>query len=95
MTPDAKTKFNDAMRNTLKDPFSARYRGVLVHRDKQGDYVFCGYINSKNSFGAYTGERLFIAMTEGSIAEASLSDGQLIADNNIRKLCGKHGLCFN
>lgn len=35
----------------LKDPSSATYRGVAVFRLQNGDYVFCGEQNARNSFG--------------------------------------------
>jgi hypothetical protein len=40
----------------LKDPSSAQYRNVMAVNDVQF-YVFCGEVNAKNSFGAYTGYR--------------------------------------
>lgn len=54
---------NDMLENYLRDPFSARYRDVLVPGADEGDYtVVCGRVNAKNSFGAYVGWRRFIAL---------------------------------
>lgn len=42
----------------LKDPDSAKF-GKVVYRP---DGVVCGYVNAKNSFGGYTGEKAFISL---------------------------------
>ncbi|TCB73909.1 hypothetical protein [Acinetobacter sp. ANC 4177] len=46
------------VKSHLKDPDSAQFRG------QQG---FCGEVNSKNSFGAYTGFKKFIAADKNMI----------------------------
>lgn len=43
----------------LKDPSSALYRGVAAFRLQNGDYVFCGEQNAKNSFGGLVGFKPF------------------------------------
>lgn len=50
---------------SLKDPYTAKFSSVAVHRVKQGsgyaDLVHvCGLINAKNSLGAYTGNNHFV-----------------------------------
>lgn len=42
----------------LKDPDSANFKNIKI--DKDG--FFCGDVNSKNSFGGYTGFYKFIGM---------------------------------
>lgn len=42
----------------LKDPESAKF-GKVVFRE---DGVVCGYVNAKNSFGGYAGEKAFISL---------------------------------
>lgn len=42
----------------LKDPESARFGNVW----SPDTMVVCGYVNSKNSFGAYNGNELFYGM---------------------------------
>jgi hypothetical protein len=39
----------------LKDPDSAKFKGVYFVRGKAGVPVTCGQVNSRNSFGGYTG----------------------------------------
>ncbi len=46
----------DAVKERLKDPYSAKFHKVVDH--KLG--VVCGEVNSKNSMGAYTGNKLFL-----------------------------------
>lgn len=52
-----------AMESRLKDSESARFKGVVI----LDDGTTCGQVNSKNSFGAYSGFEPFMAM--------KLSDG--------------------
>jgi len=62
-------EIKSSVRAVLKDPDSARF-GTIMGAKEPNDQIFaCGYINAKNSFGGFTGERLFIS--------ASTSDGFL------------------
>lgn len=47
----------DVIRDSLKDPESARFRGVFI--SPKGRAV-CGDVNAKNSMGGYVGFRRFI-----------------------------------
>ncbi|QXH44283.1 hypothetical protein KSS93_15415 [Pseudomonas xanthosomatis] len=47
-----------AMEDRLKDSESARFKRVVI----LDDGTTCGQVNSKNSFGAYSGFEPFIAM---------------------------------
>ncbi|MBS0252598.1 MAG: hypothetical protein JSR78_16200 [Proteobacteria bacterium] len=49
----------DEIRQMLKDGESARFRDVTRHKGMFGAIV-CGYVNSKNSYGAYAGESKFV-----------------------------------
>lgn len=54
-----------AVRAELKDPDSAKFRGIKPLRDERpgaGGKVngYCGWVNAKNSYGGYTGESYFI-----------------------------------
>lgn len=46
-----------AVKAELKDPYSARFTDV--HQNATLDSLVCGYVNSKNGFGAYTGRKPF------------------------------------
>ena len=48
----------------LKDPESARFKELTVHKGEtptEGVYYVCGEINSKNSYGGYAGFTPFYA----------------------------------
>jgi hypothetical protein len=49
--------------NLLKDPYSAEFSYVAAYPSdsEQTGYVFCGIVNSKNGFGAYAGNQMFVA----------------------------------
>ena len=49
-----------AVESILKDPDSARFSMVAPSKIG-GIVVVCGNVNSKNSFGGYTGEQRFIS----------------------------------
>jgi hypothetical protein len=69
----------------LKDPMSAQFgpmfRKVTIGKDGKEHHSICGTVNSKNSFGAYTGATAFIylinensaMMDEGSFNIATIS----------------------
>ena len=58
------------IREALKDPESARFGDVWAAGDSQ--YVACGYVNARNSFGGYTGEELFVATSRGAFLKSQL-----------------------
>lgn len=45
----------------LKDADTVKYRDVVLSRLNGGNLMLCGKLNSKNSFGGYTGFKRFIA----------------------------------
>ena len=52
------------IKERLKDPDSAKFRNTFIVR-VQGQALLCGEVNSKNSFGGYTGfTRFMMGMTE-------------------------------
>lgn len=87
---DAQTKSNDsaqmkayvlsngknAVKMKLKDPKSATFRNLDVHKGADGMYVMCGEVNSKNSFGGYTGFQKFVSVgtPEGTFLQEEVSD---------------------
>lgn len=50
------------VRAALKDPDSAVFKDV---RHVGGGRALCGQVNAKNSYGGYSGFRLFVADSEG------------------------------
>ena len=47
------------LKSILKDADSAKFRDVTVAQWIENKPVVCGYVNSKNSFGGYTGDTEF------------------------------------
>lgn len=48
----------DAVRERLKDPESANFRNLNIHKGRspvENTYYVCGEVNSKNGFGGYAG----------------------------------------
>jgi hypothetical protein len=75
--------------NTLKDPESARYtfRPTINSWLASGSlrrfgWFMCGTVNAKNSYGGYTGQHMFLAYFEPSIAdrvqEATIDSGRYV-----------------
>lgn len=56
-------KSKDAVRSRLKDPNSAEFKDVHFS-DAGGTPVACGQVNSKNTYGGYTGFQHFVAAGE-------------------------------
>ena len=47
------------VKDRLRDPESARFEGIYAMKGSNGKLNYCGYVNSKNSFGGYTGKSQF------------------------------------
>ena len=58
-----------AVRNSLKDPDSAQFKGVYANYTDEFDVVACGQVNSKNTFGGYTGFKRFVSSGKSVILE--------------------------
>jgi hypothetical protein len=78
ITDAEKSAFADKLRKELKDPESARFRWNNGVRNLA---IYCGFINAKNSYGAYTGFRAFLvifgAQVDGKphVSSASIDGG--------------------
>ena len=80
---DFETIIKSHMQATLKDPESARYQ--FLNSPKSGwssfggvkyGYVVCAYINAKNSYGGYVGNRMSYFMIKNRrLIDASHGDG--------------------
>lgn len=64
----------DAIKNRLKDPDSAKFRNVYFS-DSSGKPMVCGGVNSKNALGGYAGYQRFVAAGEViAVLETEVSD---------------------
>jgi len=50
-----------AAKEKLKDPSSAKFRNVYFHKGAKGIPMTCGEVNSRNSFGGYSGYQKFVS----------------------------------
>lgn len=58
-----------AVRSSLKDPDSAEFKDVYANYTEKFDVVACGQVNSKNSYGGYTGFKRFVSSGKSVIIE--------------------------
>lgn len=68
------------VKSILRDPDSAKFRGIV-----QRNGVICGYVNSKNGFGGYTGYKEFM-ITRTHI---NFNDGSRKFMNHWNSTCAK------
>ncbi|MGQ7088777.1 hypothetical protein ACUOBA_07390 [Escherichia coli] len=81
------------VRDTLKDPDSAKFESYFRDFGEDAGYV-CGYVNAKNSYGAYTGKKPYYVRIE-------VKDGKvdnhgpiiIISDQDDKKIVSKHTNC--
>lgn len=89
-----RTDVQMVIKYSLKDPGSAVFGPISAARKNDGIVVVCGWINAKNSFGGYTGNRPFIGALIKEFPNFYLGG---IGENNkdavkIVKACEKIGL---
>lgn len=60
--------------NGMKDPASAQFREGRSFFLDNGDVVYCGEVNAKNSYGGYTGFTPYWLRMRGTMIEAKLFD---------------------
>jgi hypothetical protein len=56
-----RTAVEAAVRDQLKDPFSAKFGSMQANQGEKGIVTVCGWVNAKNSFGAFIGQLPFFA----------------------------------
>ena len=62
--PDPLGEIKKIVRQSLKDPDSAKFSKVTLSR-KTG--YFCGLVNAKNQMGGYVGDKRFVASLKGEV----------------------------
>lgn len=81
----------EAMEDRLKDSDSAKIKDVRLNGDEKSGWQFCGSVNAKNSYGAYSGFTPFMGMklkgTDGNISYVVLG-----VDDSVEQVCRKYGL---
>jgi hypothetical protein len=83
-------KIKDIVRAALKDPDSAIFDDVTYNSKMRAG---CGLVNAKNSFGGYTGRKLFLVSVDGKVEfEQPAPEGTM----TVEKLSAlAEGLAFN
>ncbi len=84
------TAAQDSLRQTLKDPDSAKFQNVRI-ADYDGGKVVCGEVNGKNSYGGYVGYKRFAAGISGATIYDTSSEYPNINDASnagINAACG-------
>ena len=64
--------------NQLKDPESALFGEFWALKGSNGLRSICGYVNAKNSFGGYTGRKMFALNNTSIIMEGHETLGFLL-----------------
>lgn len=76
VTPEEKQSAIQTVAFELKDPESARFKDVWALKSSFGTRIICGYVNGKNSYGAYTGYKTFAILDDSIFFEGSGFVGQ-------------------
>ncbi|MFC4593068.1 hypothetical protein [Sphingobium tyrosinilyticum] len=56
-----KKAVENSVKAELKDPYSAQFKHPALQLSDGEGLIYCGLVNSKNSYGAYTGYVQFVA----------------------------------
>ncbi len=89
LSPEQNVSVEDAVRRSLKDPYSARFEGLKAGRNASGSMLVCGYVNAKNGFGGYHGRRMFAARVSPT-GLATLEP--MSSEAYVMGLCHRHDL---
>lgn len=64
ITEERMTTIHAAVKDKLKDPYSAVFEDTKLGVAEDGKVLACGWVNAKNSYGAYTGKQVFTVHIE-------------------------------
>ncbi|QDK21158.1 hypothetical protein ES815_23730 [Leclercia adecarboxylata] len=98
ITADERAAVEDVIREEMKDPEAAKF----YHMDypyPDNTFTYCGYVNGKNSYGAYAGKQLFATFlgknADGTLIAASFDvnsqTGEPVDQSVISTLCASAG----
>lgn len=66
-----------AIAEKLRDPDSAKFRDLSMHKSENGNQCVIGYVNGKNAFGGYTGFSIFFYKADGVFNISKGGDGSV------------------
>lgn len=98
ITVDERAAVENVIREEMKDPDAAKF----YHMDfpyPDNTFTYCGYVNGKNSYGAYAGKQLFATFlgknADGKLIAASFDvnsqTGEPVDQSVISTLCASAG----
>ncbi|MGH0003571.1 hypothetical protein ACQU0X_26135 [Pseudovibrio ascidiaceicola] len=81
----------------LKDPYSAQFHDVMGMRMGEGIMQFCGFVNAKNSHGAYAGKIPFVvSLYDGAPGPRTMVPGQpFYSEKLVYMSCSMAGIFDN
>jgi hypothetical protein len=82
--PDPVTVAHEQVKYVLKDPESARFRSEFIGKDG----AVCGFVNSKNSYGGYSGFQRYIATQDQVVIDSDEREAWKM-DSRWHDLCSK------
>ena len=96
LTPEEKQVISHAVGLSVVNPNAAQYRWPQIANTEDGAINYCGMVNAKSPYPAYSGWQAYIV--EGSISGGKMTSAVvgLIAGGKdieiVRKMCKKYGL---
>ena len=96
LTLPEKKIISDAVALSIKDPGSAQYRWPTIPASEEGQVNYCGMVNAKSPYAAYSGWQAYIVEAQVSAGKVSSAVVGLIAGGKdvaiVRKMCKKYDL---
>jgi len=96
LTQPEKKIISDAVALSIKDPGSAQYRWPKISASDEGSVNYCGMVNAKSPYAAYSGWQAYIVEAQVSGGKVSSAVVGLIAGGKdveiVRKMCKKYDL---
>ena len=96
LQPEEKQVITKAVGLSIVNPGSAQYRWPQIANTEDGAINYCGMVNAKSAYPAYSGWQAYIV--EGTVSGGKLTSAVvgLIAGGKdteiVRKMCKKYGL---
>lgn len=96
LLPEEKQVISKAVSLSIVNPGQAQYRWPQIASTEDGSINYCGMVNAKSSFPAYSGWQAYIV--EGTVSGGKMTSAVvgLIAGGKdveiVRKMCKKYGL---
>ena len=96
LTLPEKKIISDAVALSIKDPGSAQYRWPTIPASEEGQVNYCGMVNAKSPYPAYSGWQAYIVEAQVTAGKVSSAVVGLIAGGKdveiVRKMCKKYDL---